>query len=60
MAKNRKDNKGCKHTAGCGCTPTLFVDMMESAGRELSRRQFIKGTGVAGGMLASSIQPHTV
>jgi hypothetical protein len=26
--------------------------MMEDAGRELSRRQFIKGAGVAGGMLA--------
>ena len=52
MAKNHRENKECIHTAGCGCTPTLFVNMMEKAGRELSRRQFIKGAGVAGGMLA--------
>jgi len=52
MAKNHKDNKKCYHSEGCGCTPTLFVNMMENAGLEWSRRHFIKGAGVAGGMLA--------
>ena len=40
------------HSAGCGCTPALFSDMIENAGLELSRREFIKGATILGGMLA--------
>ncbi len=35
-----------------GCAPHLFTDMIESAGQELSRREFIKGTGAVCGMVA--------
>ena len=52
MSKEHKYDKKCNHSEGCGCTPTLFVNMMENAGLEWSRRHFIKGAGVAGGMLA--------
>ena len=52
MSKNKSSKINCDHPIGCGCTPSLFVNMMVGAGRELSRRQFIKGAGVAGGMLA--------
>ena len=52
MSKDKRSKHDCDHPIGCGCAPTLFVNMMEDAGRELSRRQFIKGAGVAGGMLA--------
>lgn len=52
MSKKHKENKKCTHTAGCDCTPTLFVKMMEDAGLKLSRRDFIKGTTAVGGMLA--------
>jgi len=52
MSKKRKQDHGCSHPAGCGCTPPLFVDIIEHAGRELSRRDFIKGAGAVGGMLA--------
>lgn len=31
MTKNHKDDKEGDHGAGCGCTPTLFVNMMENA-----------------------------
>lgn len=37
----------------CGCTPALFTDMMESAGWELSRRDFIKSITAAGGLVAA-------
>ncbi|KAA6184543.1 amidohydrolase family protein [Thiohalocapsa marina] len=40
------------HSEGCDCTPALFVDMIESAGLELSRRGFIKGLGALGGLMA--------
>lgn len=52
MANNHKDDQVCRHTVGCGCTPKLFVDMMENAGLKLSRRDFIKGTTAVGGMVA--------
>jgi len=41
------------HSDGCGCVPALFKDMIENAGLELSRRDFIKGATVACGMLAA-------
>lgn len=53
MSKDRKDEKPHVHSSGCGCTPTLFTDMIEHAGRELSRREFVKGVAVAGGVLAT-------
>lgn len=49
--KNTKENDHV-HSTGCDCTPTLFTDMIEHAGLELSRREFIKGAGAVGGMLA--------
>lgn len=52
MSKNKRRNNDCNHPIGCGCSPTLFLDMIENAGFELSRREFIKGAGAAGGMLA--------
>jgi predicted amidohydrolase YtcJ len=41
------------HSGGCGCVPGLFKEMMENAGLEISRRDFIKHAGIAGGMLAA-------
>jgi len=41
-----------RHPTGCGCQPTLLVDMIETAGMELSRRELIKGAGSVGGLLA--------
>ena len=52
MSKNHKHKKSHSHPSGCGCTPTLFSDMIENARLELSRREFIKGATIAGGMLA--------
>lgn len=52
FGKLKRDN-GCTHTGGCGCTPSLFVDMIENAGADLSRREFVKGFAVAGGVLAA-------
>ena len=52
IGKHNRDN-GCTHTGGCGCTPSLFVDMIENAGADLSRREFVKGVAVAGGVLAA-------
>jgi predicted amidohydrolase YtcJ len=40
------------HPIGCGCQPSLFVGMIEAAGMELSRRDFIKGAAGVGGLLA--------
>jgi hypothetical protein len=42
------------HSGNCGCTPTLFLDMIEQAGAELSRREFMKGAGALSGMFALS------
>jgi predicted amidohydrolase YtcJ len=52
MSKNNKNEKDRSHSAGCGCTPTLFTSMIENAGLELSRRQFIKDVTAVSGMLA--------
>lgn len=52
MSKNKSRENDCSHPTGCGCKPSLFVDMIENAGLELSRREFIKGAGAVGGMLA--------
>ena len=52
MAINKSEGRGCGHSAGCGCKPSFFVNMIENAGLELSRRDFIKGAGAFGGMLA--------
>ena len=52
MSKDKRSKNDFDHPIGCGCTPSLFVNMMDDAGRELSRRQFIKGAGVVGGVLA--------
>jgi len=41
------------HSGGCGCIPAFLTDMMENAGLELSRRDFIKGATVACGMFAA-------
>ena len=41
------------HSTDCGCTPRLLADMVEHAGLELSRRSFIKGVSIAGGVLAA-------
>ena len=45
MKKNNSNDKSCNHSKRCGCgyTPEVFVNMIESAGLELSRREFIKG-----------------
>ncbi len=51
MSKNKRRNNDCNHPIGCGCRPTLFLDIIENAGLELSRREFITGAGAAGGML---------
>ena len=44
-----------RHPPGCGCQPTLLVEMIESAGLELSRRELIKGAGSVGGFLALGV-----
>ncbi len=51
MAKNDQHEQDT-HRAGCGCTPDLFMQMMERAGEELSRREFLKGVSLMGGALA--------
>ncbi len=52
MPNTKKRDNVCSHPAGCGCKPAFLVDMIEKAGLELSRRDFIKGAGAVGGMLA--------
>lgn len=42
----------CNHRSGCDCHPELFVNMIERAGMELSRRDFIGGLGAVSGLLA--------
>mgnify|MGYP000498305631 CR=1 FL=1 len=50
MSQKPDKKHGCSHQCGCGCTPTLFVDMIEKVGLALSRRDFIKGTAAMGGV----------
>jgi predicted amidohydrolase YtcJ len=52
MSEKHEKGHGYNHQGGCGCTPTLFVNMVEKAGLALSRRDFIKGTTAMGGMFA--------
>jgi len=52
MSENKKRSDNTSHLPGCGCKPSLFSNMIENAGMELSRRKFIKGAGAIGGMLA--------
>ena len=52
MPKNYGQKNNHLHPTGCACTSTLLIDMIENAGLELSRREFIKGASVVGGMLA--------
>jgi len=52
MPRNYEHKKDHRHPTACGCTPQLFVDMIESAGLELSRREFIKRVTALGGMLS--------
>ena len=51
--KKSKTKKDHIHHAGCGCSPDLFVNMMESAGHELSRRKFVKSVAAAGTLVAA-------
>ena len=53
MLKIHEHKKNHLDSAGCGCTPDLFVNMIENAGLELSRRQILKGAAALGGMLAA-------
>ena len=53
MSKKLNHAKDQLHSVGCGCTPPLFVNMIENAGLELSRREFIKGATAAGGALTT-------
>ncbi len=39
------------HGSGCGCN-SILIDMIENAGVELSRRDFVKSAAAAAGMLA--------
>ena len=52
---SNEDRKGLNpahvHSPSCGCTPPLLSDMIEHAGLELSRREFVKGMAVAGQFL---------
>lgn len=52
MSKNDSDDKKSAHSNLLGGVPSLFVSMMENAGMNLSRRDFIKGTTAVGGMVA--------
>ncbi len=52
MSEKHDKKHGCSHQCGCGCTPPLFTDMIESAGLKLSRRDFIKGATAMSGMVA--------
>ena len=52
MSKNHKYEKDQHYSIDCSCTPTLFSDMIDNAGLELSRREFIKRVTAVGGMLS--------
>lgn len=45
---------------GCGCTPAFFINMIENAGFELSRRDFIKGATAAGMFVAGGVVPSAL
>ncbi len=39
------------HRTGCGCD-SIFIDIIENAGRELTRRDFVRGAAAAAGIFA--------
>ncbi|MFN2305052.1 MAG: amidohydrolase, partial [Anaerolineales bacterium] len=51
-SNKRKHKINHLHSPTCDCMPTLFIDMIENAGLELSRREFIKSATIVGGMLS--------
>ena len=53
MSKSKSKGHSSNHPIGCGCQPKLFVNMIENAGLEFSRRQILKGAAALGGMLAA-------
>jgi predicted amidohydrolase YtcJ len=53
MSKQRQEDRACTHQSGCGCTPALFTDIIEQAGLQLSRREFLAGAAAISGMLAA-------
>jgi predicted amidohydrolase YtcJ len=52
MSKQPEKEYDWNHQCGCGCMPTLFVNIIENAGLKLSRRDFIKGATAVGGIFA--------
>lgn len=53
MSKDHKDDHQGTHLFGCTCcSPNILTDIIERAGLELSRRDFVKGMAAAGGLLA--------
>lgn len=53
MTKNAKNNLDHVHTAGCGCKPSVMSHLIELAGLELSRREFVTGVSLVSGMIAA-------
>jgi predicted amidohydrolase YtcJ len=53
MSTDHEHKKNNLRSTGCGCTPSFFVDIIENAGLELSRREFVKGATFVGAMLAA-------
>jgi len=51
MPKDSKRRKDHLLATGCGCGPSILTDMIEKAGLELSRRDFVRGVIAAGGFL---------
>lgn len=52
MAHDPQGPKNHDHCGGCGCHSPLLTNMIESAGRQLTRRDFVKTVAVAGTALA--------
>lgn len=52
MSEDSNRDNSCDHVDPCGCTPRLLVAMVETAGLQLSRRDYIKGAGAFWGTLA--------
>ena len=53
MSEFKKNGNKHPHPAGCECAPSILTDMMEKAGLELSRRDFVKGVVATGGLLTA-------
>jgi hypothetical protein len=52
MTEDSTMDKRCGHVDPCGCSATLLVAMVETAGLQLCGRHFIKGAGAFRGTLA--------